>query len=61
MPYVLEQAWVIPKPNPYAYVIWWPWVKNWNGELSVGYYNYPSYMKYRWQDTAIKEDMTGSK
>ena len=61
LPYILEQAWVIPKPNPYAYVIWWPWVKNWNGELSVGYYNYPSYMKYRWQDTAIKEKMTGSK
>lgn len=59
MPYVLEQAWVIPKPNPYAYVVWWPWRKNWNGELNVGYYNYPSYLKYTWTDQALKKQMTG--
>jgi peptide/nickel transport system substrate-binding protein len=57
MPYVLEQCWVIAKPNPYTYVIWWPWVKNWHGELSVGYVNYPSYLKYRWQDVALKQKM----
>jgi len=57
MPYVLEQCWVIPKPNPYAYVVWWPWVKNWNGELNVGYYNGPSYLKYRWSDVALKQKM----
>jgi peptide/nickel transport system substrate-binding protein len=59
MPYVLEQAWVHPKPNPYSYVLWWPWVKNWHGELQVGYYNYPSYLKYRWQDVELKKKMTG--
>ncbi len=57
VPYVLEQCWSISKPNPYAYVVWWPWVKNWDGELSVGYYNYPSYMKYRWCDVALKQKM----
>jgi peptide/nickel transport system substrate-binding protein len=59
MPYVLEQCWVLAKPNPYSYVIWWPWVKNWHGELQVGYYNYPSYLKYRWQDVDLKKQMTG--
>ena len=59
MPYVLEQAWVIEKPNAYAYVIWWPWRKNFNGELQVGYYNYPSYLKYTWTDQALKKQMTG--
>jgi peptide/nickel transport system substrate-binding protein len=55
MPYVIEQCWVIPKPTPYSYIIWWPWVKNWNGEQHVGYYNYPSYLKYIWMDLALKQ------
>jgi len=33
--------------------------KNWNGELYVGYYSYPLYMKYRWQDVEKKFEMTG--
>jgi peptide/nickel transport system substrate-binding protein len=56
---VLENCWVIPTPNAYSYVVWWPWVKNWNGELYVGYYSYPLYMKYRWQDVELKTQMTG--
>jgi peptide/nickel transport system substrate-binding protein len=59
MPYVIEQCWVVPTPTAYSYVVWWPWVKNWNGELYVGYYSYPSYMKYRWEDEALKKQMTG--
>jgi peptide/nickel transport system substrate-binding protein len=59
VPDVLENCWAIPSPNAWAYVVWWPWVKNWNGELYVGYYSYPLYMKYRWCDVAIKKAMTG--
>ena len=58
MPYVIEQCWVIAKPNPYTYIIWWPWVKNWHGELHVGYVNSPSYLKYRSMDVALKQKMT---
>jgi peptide/nickel transport system substrate-binding protein len=58
---VLENAWVIPTPLSWSYVVWWPWVKNWNGELYVGYYSYPLYMKYRWQDVDIKFEMTGKR
>jgi hypothetical protein len=50
VPYVVDQCFQISKPNPYSYVLWWSWVKNWNGELNVGYYNYPSYLKYVWTD-----------
>jgi peptide/nickel transport system substrate-binding protein len=57
VPYILEQSWAIPKPNAYIYVVWWPWVKNWNGELSVGYYNSPNYLKYEWIDLALKQKM----
>ncbi|MDO9334282.1 MAG: ABC transporter substrate-binding protein, partial [Dehalococcoidales bacterium] len=61
MPYVIEQCWVIAKPNPYTYVVWWPWRKNWHGELYVGYVNFPSYFKYIWQDVDLKFQMTGKK
>ena len=58
VPYVIEQCWSISKPSAYSYVVWWPWVKNWDGELSVGYYNSPSYLKYRSMDVALKQKMT---
>jgi peptide/nickel transport system substrate-binding protein len=58
VPYILEQSWVIPRPNPYTYVVWWPWIKNWNGELSVGFYNGPNYYKYEWIDQDLKREMT---
>jgi peptide/nickel transport system substrate-binding protein len=61
MPYVIEQCWVIPKPAPYNYVIWWKWRKNWNGELNVGFYNYPSYIKYTWTDQVLKRQLTSGK
>jgi hypothetical protein len=48
-------------PNAWSYVVWWPWVKNWNGELYVGYYSYPLYMKYRWQDVEKKFELTGKR
>jgi peptide/nickel transport system substrate-binding protein len=57
-PYVISQCWVIPMPSQWYYVAWWPWVKNWHGELYVGYYALYSYMKYRWQDVALKKQMT---
>jgi peptide/nickel transport system substrate-binding protein len=56
-PYVVSQCWVVPFPNSWYYVCWWPWVKNWHGELYVGYYSLYSYMKYRWQDVELKKQM----
>jgi peptide/nickel transport system substrate-binding protein len=61
VPYVLDQSWVIPTPIPYTYVCWWPWVKNWNGELNVGYYNNPNYLKYQWIDQNLKQKMLSGK
>jgi peptide/nickel transport system substrate-binding protein len=59
MPYLLEQAYVIPVPSPYQYAMWWPWVKNYHGEYSVGYYNFGIVNKYTWQDLSLKKQMTG--
>ncbi len=59
MPYVLEQAWYIPRPTPYIYAFWQPWVKNYHGEIALGYN--ASWPKYVWIDQAMKEQMTGVK
>jgi peptide/nickel transport system substrate-binding protein len=58
MPYLLEQAYVIPVPAAYLYKLWWPWVKNWHGETYVGYYNV-NYHKYIWLDVAKRKELTG--
>lgn len=59
MPYVLEQAWYIPRPAPYTYTFWQPWVKNYHGEVALGYN--ASWPKYIWIDQDMKEKMTGIK
>jgi peptide/nickel transport system substrate-binding protein len=58
-PYLLEQCYVIPNPSAYAYYAWWPWRKNYHGEISVGYYNYYITPKYTWTDQALKKQILG--
>ena len=57
MKYVLDQAWVIPTPLAPLYHMWWPWVKNYHGEGSVGYDNTYNFVKFVWMDTALKDSM----
>jgi peptide/nickel transport system substrate-binding protein len=58
MPYLLEQAYVIPVPAARLWKLWWPWVKNYNGEGSLGYYNV-GYAKYFWLDLDTRKEMIG--
>jgi len=56
--YCLEQAWYIPRPLPYSYVLWWPWVKNYHGELNLGWAG-PQWRwcQYVWVDQGLKKSM----
>lgn len=47
--YLLEQAFYIPRPTPYTYNLWWPWLQNIYGQLDFG--------KYYWVDSAMKKSM----
>jgi peptide/nickel transport system substrate-binding protein len=47
-PYVLEQAFYIPRPTPYTYSVWWPWLKNYDGQ---------GFLKYNWIDQDLKKSM----
>ncbi len=49
-PYVLEQAYYIPRPTPYTYTIWWPWLKGFYGQGT-------SFINYYWIDRDLKQQM----
>ena len=57
MKYVLDQAYVISRPMYPLTNFWWPWVKNYSGEYSVGYIEYDSWSKWAWVDQALKKSM----
>jgi ABC-type transport system substrate-binding protein len=59
MPYVLEQAWYIPRPGPYLHNVWQPWLKNYHGEGNIGYK--PSWLHFVWIDQDLKASITGRK
>ncbi|MEK7353687.1 MAG: ABC transporter substrate-binding protein [Chloroflexota bacterium] len=49
-PYVMEQAFVIPRPTPYSYNFWWPWLKNYYGQGA-------GLIRYGWVDQELKKSM----
>jgi peptide/nickel transport system substrate-binding protein len=57
MPYVLEQAWVIPTPVQDLTTFWWPWIKGYRGELSPGIINEWQETMYVWVDQEMKRQM----
>ncbi len=61
IPYVLSGAFVIPRPTPYQYTFWWPWIKNYHGELNIVYRSEEvSWIPFVWIDQDLREKMTGS-
>ncbi|MGA8849559.1 MAG: ABC transporter substrate-binding protein [Dehalococcoidia bacterium] len=62
LPYLQEQCYVISVVGPMTYRFWWPWVKNYDGEGSLGYYKYYNngyggLSQYIWIDQALKTSM----
>ncbi len=48
-PYLIENAFRVPFPQPYSYNMWQPWVKNTFGEGGI-----PAMLKYYWVDQDLK-------
>ena len=55
--YILEQAPCVILPNPYVYVVWWPWVKNYYGEIRVGAHRSQPIIARIWIDQEMKKKM----
>jgi hypothetical protein len=52
-----EQLFALFYAPPSQIVMWWPWLKNYSGELSVGYFSGDSWVRYVWVDQAMKKSM----
>lgn len=57
MKYAFPQAWGIPFPTAPSYTIWWPWLKNFYGDSSIGYFGYGKFAQFAWIDQAMKKSM----
>ena len=55
--YIIEQAPAIILPQPYVYTGWWPWVKNYYGELRVGQQRSGPIHARIWIDQELKKKM----
>jgi peptide/nickel transport system substrate-binding protein len=58
-PYLLDQAYFLLMFSGPRYNIWQPWVKGYEGEVSIGYANPMDYPIYVWMDQDLKKKMTG--
>ena len=54
---VMEKAPVIFLPSSYVYTGWWPWVKNYGGELRAGAERPGPIHARMWVDQALKKQM----
>ncbi len=57
MKYTLDQAYVISRPMYPQSSFWWPWLKNYTGEYSVGYVGYETWAQWVWVDENMKKSM----
>jgi peptide/nickel transport system substrate-binding protein len=55
--YCLDQAPAIWLPGPYTYAVWWPWVKNYYGEIRVGAHRSGPILARIWIDQDLKKKM----
>ncbi len=55
--YLIEQAYCVPAPFYPTYSMWWPWLKNYSGEISVGYWGNEHWSQFVWIDQALKKSL----
>ena len=55
-PFILEQAYYVPRPTPYTYIFWWPWLKNYYGQANTNTIAF-GFLKYLWIDRDLKEQL----
>ncbi len=56
----LQTAWGIFLPTPYQYVVWWPWVGNYDGVAWTGWAGAWQWQKCIFIDETLKKSMGGA-
>ena len=54
---MIDEAMYLWLPIPYVYTAWWPWVKNYNGELRAGAQRPGPIYARLWIDQKMREEM----
>ena len=54
---ILDKAPYVGLPTPYIYTAWWPWVKNYNGEMRAGAVRPGPIYARIWVDQEMKKQM----
>ena len=59
MVYVLDKAFYIPRVIAPTYNFWWPWIKNYSGEIQLGegLRHQNNWVKFIWIDQDLKKKM----
>jgi len=55
--HVLDQAYAIPSPVYRSITFWWPWLRNYSGETTIGYFMGDFWTTYVWIDQDMKKEM----
>jgi peptide/nickel transport system substrate-binding protein len=55
--HVYDQVYAIPRPSYRTSTFWWPWIKNYSGEISIGFINGPNWVNFVWVDQQLKQSM----
>ncbi|MBA7584066.1 hypothetical protein ES708_26018 [subsurface metagenome] len=55
--FLLEEVAIIPSPVPVRVNAYWPWVKNYYGEIDCGEHNYVAMEARIWIDQVLKAEM----
>jgi peptide/nickel transport system substrate-binding protein len=55
--YMMEQGYAIPRPSYRTSTFWWPWIKNYSGESSVGFFQHANWTQFVWVDQQLKQSM----
>jgi peptide/nickel transport system substrate-binding protein len=53
-PHILTQCYAINCPRYPVYTFWWPWLRNYSGEVDVGYSGGLSWARWVWIDEDLK-------
>ena len=55
-PYIIDQVYSFPRPYGLASTFWWPWLRSYSGEITIGYFD-KSWPQYIWYDDGLKKSM----
>ncbi len=56
-PYILANPYGVWLPMPYIYDMWWPWVKDYEGQWNIGDWNPAAFTRYIWVDQSLRKSM----